>query len=915
MRKQIFALLMVVWLLVAAVAVYAGETAYVHGYVLDPNWYSAHRSGPPPTSGPDLSKTGYTGWGLYEYGAAGNSSDSDATNCGFYGPTNIYGFFTKLNQHGGSYVLASWDTWWRSAYVFNKSITNAFASDAILRLHANMWTYALNWSVPAYEYWQSFVATGKSVTMISFLAPDDSSCKWTVSVHDGSPTGPRLGRAQSVNADGDRRIRWSGYEIQTVPGQLYFVKFVATNSSTGQPRLGELAMNDPIPDLCDPMPGGCAYLEGVPTNTDIALTICSDDDGLLTNMFVDKAETVQGVASAGQTFRARGTSLISFCAWLPDDSATYVATLYNGITNGVPGAQIGRAKRSGVMRSGDPEVMWTWSPGDAPLTPGNNYYIEVTKYGGGTFPILANRWDMYYQGQAYNVRSAMVAWDLSGTIMEEDGAGSAMKPIVQFSTFPSVAVADRGTRTLTVRWQTNVASDSTIEYSAWDCPYTNTYYDSTLTTNHAVTLTGLQPNTMYHYRVKTAASNNYAGITRDLQACTINESPNLLTNPQMEDGTLTANPNRKEITGWSCIGMDWHLENGVYLNANPHTFLNMPPYAGTWSLIGTINGASCDAYVTQRVPATPGVEYNFTLAASSWMQENNTFKYDEWEKQGRLDYMKIGIDPTGGTNPNGINVKYSNRFYSHTHYTQLGTHAVARGNYITVYISCQGFGGQWHHYGIDDCRLSAVPAAITYTAKALDDLKKNSADGFAAEVSNLIITATPAEAGAYYAETEDRTQGIRIESTDSIAAGTKVTVRGTLKIDPQTNERSLISASFTSPSSSSEPESVYMACKNVGGDALGSIPAVPGSLGLHNTGLVIRVAGKVTVKEPSGSYVYVNDGSLPGDGIKVDTSHVSASLVPNANTNAAFTGVSSVCYSGGVKPRVIVRRSSDITPE
>lgn len=170
-------------------------------------------------------------------------------------------------------------------------------------------------------------------------------------------------------------------------------------------------------------------------------------------------------------------------------------------------------------------------------------------------------------------------------------------------------------------------------------------------------------------------------------------------------------------------------------------------------------------------------------------------------------------------------------------------------------------------------------------ATPIADVKGTTPDGLVS-VNDLIITALPAEAGAYYAENSDRTQGIRIESTQTAALGAKVTVTGTLTTDPLTHERYIKDAGFTSSTSDTAPKPLFMLCKDVGGAALGTlIPAVPGTVGPHNTGLVVRIAGKVTAKDPSGStYIWVNDGSVPGVGIKLDTSRLASADVPGGKS-------------------------------
>jgi hypothetical protein len=858
-------------------------SATVQGYVLDPNWYAPH---------PQLTSPQVYGTGQYEYGVAGNIANS--SQLGFFEDTDIYGNFYKQSQPDGSYTLASWDTWWRSAYAFNQSLSGLFTPRVHLRLHANMWSYGPYWAAGFNEIGQTFVATGSSVVMVIVRSPL-AGVQVTASIHSGGPNGPQIGPSRtftSVSGPSDVRLIWSGGEVPTVSGQIYYLKLKAAGTSKAI-----FCDNDPIPDLSDPMPEGTLFRDGsaIP-GMDLGVTICSDDDGILTNLWTRSGGYNLNGISIGQTFTARGVNLLSFVAWIPDSSGTYIATLYNS----VGGAQIGTAKKNKLMRWGDPEVLWTWAPGECPLTPGNTYYIEVTKEGGGSFMAYGNPYSLYSGGQAYVGRVAQGSGvDIAGTIMEEESPGSATKATVQFTTYPAVALADRAARSVTVRWATDVASDSTVEYAAWNCPYTNTYYNSSLVTNHVATITGLEPNTLYHFRVKSAASGKYTAVTRDLVTATINETPNLLANPGFEEGS-GASP--RTITGWTCTGMDIKASDGSW-------FWGLPPYSGSWLCEAAANLSPVDGVIYQTVSAQAGRTYKFTAAVSSWMRENNTWKYDVWQEYGRLPYMRVGIDPYGGNNPSSLNVRWTPRFYSHLRYNMAGIQAVAMSNNVTVFISFGGRGGEWHLFGIDDCRLSVD---VNYTPYLLADLKSQQPNGVDAQVANLIVTAVTSEAGAYYAETEDRTCGIKIVSSDTATVGQRVTVRGTLQTDSLTGERYLANATFALKTAASEPKPLAMLCHEIGGAAYGLIPAVQDSVGPHNTGLAIKVAGKVTVK--GANYVFINDGSLSGYGLKVDMSRVSSALIPNVGQVVGLSGISSLYYAGGVKPLLIVRRASDVSP-
>lgn len=475
---------------------------------------------------------------------------------------------------------------------------------------------------------------------------------------------------------------------------------------------------DPRPDYSDPMPGGCLHVGNGTTLTawpdrDLGVVIMSDDDGLITDLFTrSSGAPLSSVTSVGQTFTAHGASLISAAFWLADPSApTYVLRV---LANGPGGTQIGTTKRGKPARlTADPEMIVAWAPGECPLTAGQLYYLEVTKDGGGTFnSVYVNRSNPYASGQAYQAGAALAGVDLAGTIMEEESAGSAAQPAVRIPSDPYVPQVGRTTNQFRVTWTTDVPSDSKVEYAAEHPPYTAALIDPAMALNHSVTLTELQAHTMYHFRVTSTTTNRRPAVSRDFVICTRPAATNLLVNPSFEDGT-GASP-RSTIPGWTKTGgADIRTSDGSW-------FWSLKPTNGTWLLQGTVNGSASDANVYQRVSGvTPGGEYTFSAWVMTAMRENNAWKYDVWNSQGRLIYMRLGIDPTGGTNPTNATVQWTPRMYSHRHYTQLARTAVAQNTNLTVFISMKGDGGEWHNYGVDDCTLTREDIPLRFEAPTL----------------------------------------------------------------------------------------------------------------------------------------------------------------------------------------------------
>jgi hypothetical protein len=573
--------------------------------------------------------------------------------------------------------------------------------DVDIRLHATMWGYPTFWDDTAYyEFGQTFVATGP-VTMIYLRAPQQTA--YTLTIREGGPAGARVAGSpdRTFNGGGDVRVIYGWGEMPTVAGNTYYVRI-----RTASPAIGGVLMQmDPRPDYSDPMPGGMLHLGNGSTVTpfpdrDLGLVIMSDDDGLITNLHTRQGgnQNFTGT-SVGQTFIARGSSLISAAFWLADASApTYVVRVFQ---SGPGGAAVGTAKRGKPPRlTADPEMIVTWAPAECPLNAGQVYYIEVTRDGGGPFnTAYTSSGNPYAYGHAWVNGTAQPAIDLAGTLMEEEISGSATRATVKILTSPAVAESDRATNSLIIRWTTDVASDSLVDFAENAPPYARSVHDLALTTTHAVTLSGLAPNTLHHFRATSSAAGSNPGIFRDEVICTRNLAANLLANPGFEAGT-GASP--RTIVGWSRAGsLDLRASDGTW-------FSSLPPHGGSWLAQGSLNGSLSDSALFQQInTASAGRRYTFSAWCTTWPRENNTFKYDVWQDRARTIWMQLGIDPTGGTDPNATSVQWTPRFYSHLHWSQVAKTVIAQGNALTVFVRMKGEGVQWHLFGIDDAVLSA----------------------------------------------------------------------------------------------------------------------------------------------------------------------------------------------------------------
>ncbi len=673
------------------------------GYVRDLNWYARSTDNLP------------YGTGYYEYGVNANCEQS-ATAAGA-AATDVLGRFQMGSLPAGRYTVASWDVWWRSAYAFGVVVPTSGSTPPVnLRLHGTMWGYPAFWDDAGwYEFGQTFEASGP-ISMIYLRCPKfDGAPTYTLTIHDGQPGGAQVGVARSFGT-GDQRPVYGYGEMPTVAGRTYYLRVRVPASG----KAGVIMQMDPRPDDSDPMPGGCLWL-GSPgnvtphTDRDLGVVIMSDDDGLLTDLFTRASGTpISEATSVGQTFEARGINLISAAFWLADPAApTYQVQIR---AEGPNGELVGIAKRGKPARlTADPEMIVTWSPGECPLTPGNRYYAEITRVGGGVFrQVYVNRANPYSYGTAYQNGNPIATVDLAGTLIQEASLGAATRPSPLFTAEAAVAESDRGPDQLTVRWTTDQPANSVVEFAALVPPYTDVVRDTNLVTEHVVTLGNLCPHTRYHWRATSSAPGLNTAASLDNAASTLPDRANLLLNPGFETGSGPSP--RATVPGWSKTdGVDLKASDGSW-------YYGIPPRTGQWLYEGAVNGNSSEGYIYQRVAVTRGRDYTFSAWVTTWMRENNTWKYDVWQDRGRLIHVRIGIDPTGGTNPKASSVRWTPRTYSHLHYSNLATTTTATAENITVFVAMQGEGGQWHLYGVDDCVLTeTVPLRPRLMAPGFTD--------------------------------------------------------------------------------------------------------------------------------------------------------------------------------------------------
>lgn len=160
-----------------------------------------------------------------------------------------------------------------------------------------------------------------------------------------------------------------------------------------------------------------------------------------------------------------------------------------------------------------------------------------------------------------------------------------------------VAHSNITTTGVTIIWKTDKPATSQVKYGTTSTLGAQSPLDSTLKTNHSVTLSGLQPNTNYNYRVYSrvtgyeAESTNRTFKTQDVATASLG-----ITTGSLSDGavgrtynqTIQANGGKTPYS-WSKSG---NFPPGLNINASTGTITGMPTTAGNYTFTIRVQDAT-----------------------------------------------------------------------------------------------------------------------------------------------------------------------------------------------------------------------------------------------------------------------------------------------------------------------------------
>lgn len=155
--------------------------------------------------------------------------------------------------------------------------------------------------------------------------------------------------------------------------------------------------------------------------------------------------------------------------------------------------------------------------------------ISITTDGVSTFTVNGN-------GAVNQGPNEVAAAGLPVTYNLDDAGGppDTTPPIIS-----NVASGSITTSGATITWTTDEASNSVVEYGL-TISYGSSATNSSMVTSHSVPLSGLSPNTLYHYRVKSTDGSNNTSTSGDFTFTTLPTS--LQPIETFADGNFTSNP-------------------------------------------------------------------------------------------------------------------------------------------------------------------------------------------------------------------------------------------------------------------------------------------------------------------------------------------------------------------------------------
>ncbi|MDH7601454.1 MAG: fibronectin type III domain-containing protein [Armatimonadota bacterium] len=416
--------------------------------------------------------------------------------------------------------------------------------------------------------------------------------------------------------------------------------------------------------------------------------------------------------------------------------------------------------------------------------------------------------------------------------------------------FAQVCASPTANGDVVIRWVTNVPTTSKVEYGTTASYGKETPEDLRLVERHAVVLTDLQGDKLYHFRVcGSAGIGSPRFCSTDYTFFTLPPPSPMLLNGSFDervtDSARSLYPWVQYTTGDETFGYN-PIDGivGPYGSSAAGSWVGgIKAFDGSFFLGAAAHWACKNGGVFQRVIWPPGERCTFSVRYAAFNRGGI-----RWDTR-----VRVGIDPEGGVDPGASSVRWwtaipqtdDNKWYLASVSAVAGKRGI-----VTVFIDIrQRWELEWHVVAVDHATLT-LPISMSVGA-----LKASLGDfGVVLEskpvtfVSGEPTTSLDASYYKVYLEEPDRTAGIAV-LFDAAAGrvpqiGEKATVWGSLV--NHNLEAAVVAYDWTSvPSDAPLPAPLGISSKSVGGAGTAVQPSLFSGVGPCSVGLRVRVCGRV----------------------------------------------------------------------
>ncbi|GEM_PF-818739 len=301
------------------------------------------------------------------------------------------------------------------------------------------------WTSWAPVWYQTFIATGTSVTGVQFKLAGTNARDMLVSVHADNggniTTWPQVGVSRlkaNIGATADMWVRFRSGMIPTTPAQRYALKLTGQN---GTPN-NDYAIYRRIEDGQGYADGQAYNAAGQAQSFDLYAVIFSDNDGTLVPYCVQESDagSLAGWDNVWtQQIKAMGHGLAGATLFFAGGNTWDKEFTFRVRSGSVNGPQVGPAKtgRGAFQASTSGHVAASWSPSEVALTPGVVYYLEVYQSYGFNPYKMTKSVNAYPDGYAFKNGSPQTGVDLHMQVVEWADEPAPPEPVEEdFETMP-----------------------------------------------------------------------------------------------------------------------------------------------------------------------------------------------------------------------------------------------------------------------------------------------------------------------------------------------------------------------------------------------------------------------------------------------------------------------------------------------